>query len=56
MPADRKEHKLLNLTSKNACLVIERRTWNTSGAVTWVRMTYPGNRHVVTADFRPASA
>ncbi|GGG04123.1 histidine utilization repressor [Rhizobium wenxiniae] len=56
VPADRKEHKLLNLTPKQACLVIERRTWNTSGAVTWVRMTYPGNRHVVTADFRPASA
>ncbi len=55
VPADRKEHKILKLTPKDACLVIERRTWNASGAVTWVRMTYPGNRHVVTADFRPAS-
>lgn len=56
VPADRKEHRLLGLTPKDACLVIERCTWNTSGPVTSVRMTYPGSRHVVTADFRPATA
>lgn len=54
VPVSRKEHKLLKLSAKDACLVIERRTWNTQGPVTHVRMTYPGNRHIVTADFRPA--
>ncbi|MBA4800060.1 MAG: histidine utilization repressor [Rhizobiales bacterium] len=56
VPADRKEHRLLKLTQKEACLVIERRTWNASGPVTRVTMTYPGNRHVVTADFRPSGS
>jgi GntR family histidine utilization transcriptional repressor len=56
VPADRREHRLLELTPKDACLVIERRTWNGSGPVTRVTMTYPGNRHVVTADFRPSGS
>lgn len=38
-----------------ACLVIERRTWSNGGPVTQVRLTYPGDRHALTATFAPAS-
>ncbi|WEK06699.1 MAG: histidine utilization repressor [Candidatus Devosia phytovorans] len=38
-----------------ACLVIERRTWSNSGPVTQVKLTYPGDRHALTATFAPSS-
>lgn len=55
VPVDRKEHKLLKLGPGEACLVIERRTWNRMGPVTRVQLTYPGHLHVVSADFRPTT-
>ena len=51
--ADKEEAKLLRLPAQHACLVIERQTWGQGGPVTNVRLTYPGNRHVVTAQFKP---
>ncbi|MDI6024926.1 histidine utilization repressor [Corticibacterium sp. UT-5YL-CI-8] len=54
--ADRDMAKLLKLKPETACLVIERRTWNTIGPVTHVRFTYPGTRHRVVADFQPSSS
>lgn len=55
VPAGIREKKLLALNAKHACLVIERQTWAQDGAVTSVKLTYPGNRHVLTAQFRPSS-
>lgn len=37
-----------------ACLVIERRTWNSAGWITHVRLAYPGDRHTLVATFTPA--
>ena len=36
-----------------ACLAVERRTWNADHVVTYVRLTYPGNRHQLVARFSP---
>lgn len=38
-----------------ACLVIERRTWSGAGPITQVRLTYPGDRHALTATFTPSA-
>ncbi len=43
----------LDIPKGTPCLVIERRTWNTSGSITQVRFTYQGTRHAVTARFAP---
>lgn len=43
----------LGITRNAACLVIERRTWGASGPVTFVRFTYPGDRHALVARFQP---
>lgn len=51
--AGRREAKLLGLENRQACLMIERQTWGQDGPVTNVRLTYPGNRHVLTAQFKP---
>ncbi len=48
-----KETKNLDISPKDACLLIERLTWGPNGPVTYVQLTYPGNRHVVTAQFKP---
>jgi GntR family transcriptional regulator, histidine utilization repressor len=45
----------LGLKRRDACLVMERRTWNARGPVTWVRLTYPGPDHEVIARFAPSS-
>lgn len=55
LPAGKIEAKLLALDLKQACLVIERQTWGQDGPVTNVRLTYPGDRHVLTAQFKPGS-
>ena len=55
LPAGKIEAKLLALDLKQACLVIERQTWGQDGPVTNVRSTYPGDRHVLTAQFKPGS-
>lgn len=52
-PAGRTEMKLLKLPANQPCLVIERQTWGRGGPVTSVRLTYPGNRHMVIAQFKP---
>lgn len=46
---------LLGLSQGDACLVMERRTRNARGTVTWVRLTYPGENHAVVARFTPSS-
>lgn len=45
----------LGIEEGAACLVIERRTWSPAGAVTQVRLTYPGDRHALVATFTPSS-
>lgn len=45
--------KALDISRNAACLVIERRTWGSSGPVTFVRFTYPGDRHALVARFAP---
>lgn len=43
----------LGIARKAACLVIERRTWQGENTITWVRLSYPGERHQLTSHFRP---
>jgi len=43
----------LGIARKAACLVIERRTWQGDNTITWVRLSYPGERHQLTSHFRP---
>jgi len=47
--------ELLDIAQNAACLVVQRRTWCDSGPVTYVRFTYPGDKHAMVAHFRPAS-
>jgi len=51
--ADLRIAALLGVPRKSACLVIERRTWQGDATITWVRLTYPGERHQLTSHFRP---
>lgn len=44
---------LLDIPRKAACLVIERRTWQGENTITWVRLSYPGERHRLTSHFHP---
>ncbi|WP_165223659.1 histidine utilization repressor [Affinirhizobium pseudoryzae] len=43
----------LEMARGAACLVIERRTWGPEGPVTFVRFSYPGERHALVARFQP---
>ncbi len=43
----------LDIARNSACLVIERRTWQGGATITWVRLTYPGERHRLTSLFSP---
>jgi GntR family histidine utilization transcriptional repressor len=43
----------LGIPRGGACLTVERRTWNAEGVVTWVRLTYPADRHRLVAHFAP---
>lgn len=45
---------MLSIAPGAACLVVERRTWKADLPVTFVRMTYPGGIHAVTARFEPS--
>lgn len=45
----------LDVPKGTACLVVERRTWSSSGPITHVRLTYPGDRHSLVARFTPSS-
>lgn len=55
VPADAATASALAIPEGTACLVMERRTWSGTGAVTQVRFTYPGDRHALVATFTPAS-
>lgn len=43
----------LDIATGTACLVVERRTWSNERPVTQVRLTYPGDSHVLVAKFTP---
>lgn len=43
----------LGIARKAACLVVERRTWQGENTITWVKLSYPGERHLLTSHFRP---
>ena len=45
----------LDVPKGTACLVVERRTWSSTGPITHVRLTYPGDRHSLVARFTPSS-
>ncbi|MBP2561722.1 GntR family histidine utilization transcriptional repressor [Neorhizobium galegae] len=53
LSADAQVSKTLDIPRGAACLVIERRTWGSNGPVTFVRFTYPGDRHALVARFTP---
>lgn len=44
----------LALTHNDACLVVERRTWNGTVPVTLGRFWYPGDNHSLEGQFRPS--
>lgn len=46
----------LGLEPGTPCLVIGRRTFSEREAITHVRLTYPGDRHELTAHFSPADS
>ena len=52
--ADQRTAAILNIPVHSACLVIERRTFISSNPITFVRLTYPGNKHELVAHFEPA--
>lgn len=45
--------KMLDIPAKSSCLIVERRTWQGGQTITWVRLTYPGERHQLTSHFSP---
>lgn len=47
------EARLLAVSPGEACLLVERRTWNQSAPVTAVRLLYPGARHRFVGRFGP---
>jgi len=51
--ADVRRAALLNVPPGTACLAIERRTWSGDAAITYVRLTYPGQAHELIARFSP---
>ena len=52
--AGRNAAQALDISTGAACLVIERRTWSGRAPVTNVRLTYPGDRHELVAQFAPS--
>ncbi len=53
--ADSEVAALLGVAAGTACLCIERRTWRGASGVTWVRLTYPGDRRRLVGRFRTAA-
>lgn len=45
--------KLLDMPIGSACLVVERKTQNDKGFVTWARLSYAGSQHRLVANFKP---
>ncbi len=54
VPASKEVAALLDMPAEAPCLVIERATWRSGAPVTSVHLTYPGDRHQLTARFNPA--
>jgi GntR family transcriptional regulator, histidine utilization repressor len=52
--ADEKIGKLLGVTKGFPCLAMERRTNSGGPYLTWVQLTYRGDRHALTASFTPS--
>lgn len=52
--ADAHVAEKLAIAPGTACLVVERRTWSGGAYVTHVRLTYPGERHELVAEFAPS--
>lgn len=53
--ASRQAGQALDIEAGSPCLVIERRTWSGGAPVTSVRLTYPGDRHELVAEFQPST-
>lgn len=54
--ADAPTAPVLKVKRETPCLVVERRTWIGGKAVTFVRLTYPGEGHELVARFSPSTA
>ena len=52
--ADARLAARLDIGTGDACLVLERRTFQNEAVVTYARLTHPGDRHVMTERFAPA--
>ena len=46
----------LRIAAGDACLLVERTTWQAETAITFVTLTYPGARHQLVARFAPGGA
>ncbi|MBE7732831.1 histidine utilization repressor [Devosia faecipullorum] len=55
LPASAEIARLLELPKGTPCLMVQRRTWNRAGPITFVRLVYPGDSHTLIARFEPAS-
>lgn len=53
--ADAVAASALGVATGTPCLVVERKTWQADAPVTWVRLSYPGDRHQFVARFAPAA-
>lgn len=45
--------RILNMPIGSACLIVERKTQNDKGYVTWARLSYAGSQHRLIATFTP---
>lgn len=54
LPAETATAAALDIAKGSACLVVERRTWSNDEPVTFVRLTYAGDSHSLTARFAPS--
>ncbi len=52
--ADARTAELLAIAPGTPCLVVERRTWSGGVYITHVRLTYPGEKHELVAEFAPS--
>lgn len=52
--ADDRISDYLSVPPGEACLVVERRTWNEDVPVTFARFWYPGDDHILEGQFRPS--
>ena len=49
--ATKRQATLLKISAGDACLQVERSTWMTGQGLTFVQLTYPGNRHQLVGRF-----